>query len=101
MINPEVGIYMDYNRGEIRIVTEPGRCTRPLFVVGEDGGLLITKERIEQLSRQSFEDGWVKMMEEGLVEYLDGDEQDNAMIATFPKEVSCNNFSSQSSRLHF
>jgi DNA-directed RNA polymerase II subunit RPB2 len=87
-VNPEVGISLDYNRGEIKFNTAAGRCTRPLFVVGDDGQLKITKERIQQLNRESMEDGWLKMMEEGLLEYLDGDEQDNALIATFPKEIA-------------
>lgn len=71
--------------GEVIINTDPGRIRRPLIVV-ENGVPKLTKEHVKELleGKKSFED----LVREGVIEYLDPDEEENAYIALFPKDVT-------------
>ncbi len=70
---------------EVYVNCDAGRIIRPLFVV-ENGKLKITKEDIEKLKRgeYTFED----LVKKGVVEFLDADEEENALIALNPDEIT-------------
>jgi DNA-directed RNA polymerase subunit B len=69
---------------EVYVNCDSGRILRPLFVV-EQGKLKITKEHIERLKRgESFE----MLLREGVVELLDAEEEENALIAVNPEEIT-------------
>lgn len=89
-INWETGIAIDYGSRLIRINTDSGRAMRPLLIV-ENGNILITRERILQLSGElnpKYDDSWTRLLAEGLIEFLDVEEEENAMIAMYAKEVN-------------
>uniref|UniRef100_A0A7S4QHG4 DNA-directed RNA polymerase subunit beta n=1 Tax=Ditylum brightwellii TaxID=49249 RepID=A0A7S4QHG4_9STRA len=88
-IDAEVSIVRDIAESEVRIYTDAGRICRPLFVV-TDQDLVIKKHHISQLQGIS-DDGkrltWADLLMEGLVEYIDTEEEETTMIAMEPKDL--------------
>lgn len=99
-ISPEVSIIRDIREKEFRIFTDAGRVYRPLFLVDNDdqsdrkGELKLRKEHIYQLLN-SEEDpetgestfGWSSLVNNGVVEYIDGEEEETVMIAMTPEDL--------------
>ena len=83
LINIYTSIVFDYARMIIRICNDGGRMTRPVFKV-QNNAVLITKEIIGKL--KSKELVWNDLLtdcriEESVIEYIDPEEQNHAMIA--------------------
>lgn len=83
LINIYTSIVFDYARMIIRICNDGGRMTRPVFKV-QNNAVLITKEIISKL--KSKELVWNDLLtdcriEESVIEYIDPEEQNQAMIA--------------------
>ena len=88
IINIYTSIIFDYKLMEIRICNDGGRLTRPLLKV-KNNRALITEEIIEKLSRKEIT--WNDLLtntvlDESVIEYIDPDEQNAAMIAMKVKE---------------
>ncbi|KAF3451172.1 hypothetical protein FNV43_RR07264 [Rhamnella rubrinervis] len=81
-VNTEVGVVRDIRLKELRIYTDYGRCSRPLFIV-EKQRLLIKKKDIHALQqRESPEDGgWHDLVSKGFIEYIDTEEEETTMIS--------------------
>jgi len=76
-IDREVSIVQDILTREIKIFSDQGRPQRPLLIV-ENGNLALKKDHIYRLrSGQTFQ----YCLKEGLVEFLDVEEEETAMIA--------------------
>jgi DNA-directed RNA polymerase II subunit RPB2 len=87
-IDAEVSIVRDIAAKEVRIFTHAGRICRPLFVV-RDQQLVLKQQHILQL--QGF-DGetkltWSNLLNEGIVEYIESEEEETTMIAMEPKDL--------------
>ena len=77
-INNEMNItYYDENN-EIYIFTDPGRARRPLILV-EDGVSKLTDYHMEAISKHELK--WDDLFKEGILEYLDAEEEENSYIA--------------------
>ncbi|GAM29100.1 hypothetical protein SAMD00019534_122760 [Acytostelium subglobosum LB1] len=87
----EISIVRDIPEKELRLYTDSGRCGRPLFVVNDkDNRLTIKKSHIEKLEDSLKNNGgynWAQLITEGLVEYIDTEEEETVMIAMTPSEL--------------
>ncbi|RLJ07782.1 MAG: DNA-directed RNA polymerase subunit B [Candidatus Aenigmatarchaeota archaeon] len=70
---------------EIRINTSHGRVRRPLIIV-ENGKPKLTKEHIEKLKKNEID--WSYLVNHGIIEYLDTEEEENSYIALTPEDVT-------------
>lgn len=88
IINVYTSVVFDYKMMEIRICNDSGRMTRPLLRV-TDGKALISQEIINRLD--SGELAWNDLLtncklDTSVIEYIDPDEQNFAMIALKTKD---------------
>ena len=106
-ISAEVSIVRDVREREIRVYTDAGRACRPLFVVDTDTVTLkVTADHIswlqqgeddgsESIIRPPGEEwdgepqpfGWSGLVRNGLVEYLDAEEEETVMICMTPEDL--------------
>jgi len=89
IVNIYTSITFDFKKLEIRICNDGGRLTRPVLRV-RDNKAIISKEVIEQLV--SKEISWNDLLtncklDESVIEYIDPDEQNFAMIAMRCKDT--------------
>ena len=78
-IPKEISIVRDFPNKEIRFYTDSGRVQRPLFIV-EEGQLKLRKGHISSMvSKQGM--NFTDTLKSGLIEFLDVDEEETAMIA--------------------
>lgn len=75
--------YPEFN--EIRINTDSGRTRRPLIIV-ENGKHKLTKEVMKRLTKGEIK--WDHLVNHGIIEYLDAEEEENSYIAFYPKELT-------------
>lgn len=83
-IHMSVSISYREENNEIQIYTDKGRVLRPLLVV-EDGYLKLTEKQAKDLADKKI--SWDDLINEGAVEYIDAEEEENALIAIDPKEI--------------
>ena len=88
IINIYSSIIFDINRKEIRVCTDSGRLTRPVLKV-KSGKAIIDRSIIDRL--ESKELSWNDLLtncklDESVVEYIDPEEQNFAMIAMQTKQ---------------
>jgi len=81
----EVNVSYIPEHDEIRINTSHGRVRRPLIIV-ENGKPKLTKEILKKV--QNGELNWQWLVENGIIEYLDAEEEENAYIALRPEDVT-------------
>jgi DNA-directed RNA polymerase II subunit RPB2 len=79
-LNPYTSISWDVFKNEINILTEAGRCTRPLFVV-KAGKLVYDHDRHKKLS-------WDELIQTGIIEFMDVEEIGYAYVAMMPRDIS-------------
>ncbi|KAG9233208.1 RPB2, DNA-dependent RNA polymerase II second largest subunit [Amylocarpus encephaloides] len=107
LISHEVSLIRDIRDREFKIFTDAGRVCRPLFVIDNDvdsqnkGNLVLNKDHIRRLeedaqmpSNLSHKDkvdngyfGFKGLIDEGVVEYLDAEEEETVMIVMTPEDL--------------
>ncbi|MBI4020122.1 MAG: DNA-directed RNA polymerase subunit B, partial [Candidatus Aenigmarchaeota archaeon] len=70
---------------EIKINTDHGRVRRPLIIV-EAGKSKLLPDHVKQLRQGKVT--WAYLMQHGIIEYLDADEEENTYIAMYPDDVA-------------
>ncbi|MEX0933061.1 MAG: DNA-directed RNA polymerase subunit B [Candidatus Pacearchaeota archaeon] len=81
----ELNIKDDHNFDAVLIATEPGRALRPLIVVDE-GKKKLTEEHIEKLKKNEMT--WNDLVGQGIIEYLDTAEEENALVALYENDLT-------------
>ena len=81
----ELSVKIDELIGQIVISSEVGRVLRPLIVL-ENGASKIKDEHLVLLEQNKIK--WSDLINEGLIEYIDAAEEENALIALKPKDIT-------------
>jgi DNA-directed RNA polymerase subunit B len=81
----EMSIRRDMLLEQIALSTEIGRVMRPLIIV-EDGVSRLKDEHLVLLETDKLK--WTELIKEGIIEYLDAAEEENAFVAMSPSEIS-------------
>lgn len=80
LLSHEVNIRYDDNMNEIIINCDEGRLRRPLLVV-RHGRTMLTRKHVEEM--RSGRIRWSDLIREGVVEWIDAEEEEDAYIAVF------------------
>jgi len=85
LIPEKVNIGYDENMNEIHVETTTGRCRRPLIVV-DNGKSKLTPEILEKIEKSEI--SWEELMKQGIIEYLDAREEENALVALYEDQLT-------------
>lgn len=78
LISPYINAAYMPEVGEVYINADAGRLQRPLIIV-ENGKSRLTEKHVEKLDKGEFT--WADLMSHGIVEYLDAEEENHALVA--------------------
>ena len=81
----EVNIRYHEGLNSIYINCDEGRIRRPLFII-QEGKQLLTKKHLERMTKEKMQ--FKDLLLEGIVEYLDAEEEENALIAVDKKDLT-------------
>ncbi len=82
---PEMSIRSKHETGFIIISTEIGRVLRPIIVV-KNGASMLRDEHLLMLEQDKM--GWVDLVKEGVIEYLDAAEEEDAFVALKQEDIT-------------
>ena len=85
LLHHEVNVCYYEDSNDVVINCDSGRLRRPLLVV-EHGHILLTKQYLEDL--KNGRKTWSDLIKEGIVEYLDAEEEENAYIALREEDLT-------------
>lgn len=85
LLSSEVNIAYYEEENDIIVNCDCGRLRRPLAVV-EKGKLLISKKDLDDLKEEKKK--WIDLTNEGIVEYIDAEEEENTLIALKEKDIT-------------
>ena len=84
-ISYEMNITYYEDNNEIYIFNDPGRARRPLIIV-KDGVPLLKEEHLNKVANGKLK--WDDLIEKGLIEYLDAEEEENSYISMSLAELN-------------
>ena len=79
MISNVVNVRHDESLNDVIINSDPGRIRRPLMVIGRNNKLLIKDRDIISLQEKNID--WNNLIQKGVIEYIDAEEEENCLIA--------------------
>jgi DNA-directed RNA polymerase subunit B' len=85
LISEQVNVAFHKHLNEVKILTDSGRVRRPLIIV-ENGKSKLTNEHLEKLKKGEMT--WDDLLKNGIIEYLDAEEEENAYIALRPEDIT-------------
>jgi DNA-directed RNA polymerase II subunit RPB2 len=74
----DTSIIGNQRENNVRILTDAGRCLRPLLIV-KDNKLVLQESHLEAMKKQRC--GWSYLIRAGVIEYVDALEEENTLIA--------------------
>lgn len=86
LLDPEVSISWNIWERELNLYTDSGRVCRPLLIVN-DQRLLIKRSHCNELSSGKRSFTWNSLLINGLVEFIDTEEEETCMIAMKPSDL--------------
>ena len=79
MISNVVNVRYDGSLNDVIINSDPGRIRRPLLVVERNNKLKIKERDIDAVQQGKLD--WETLLEKGVIEYIDAEEEENCLIA--------------------
>ncbi|MDS0219987.1 DNA-directed RNA polymerase subunit B [Haloarcula sp. S1AR25-5A] len=86
-VSQMVNVSVKNRTGEVIINADAGRARRPLLVV-EDGEPLMTDDEVEQVKEDELE--FEELVERGLVEFIDAEEEEDILVGVDEDELTEN-----------
>jgi DNA-directed RNA polymerase beta subunit len=86
-IDQEVNIAYYENTHEVQVNCDAGRVRRPVIVV-ENGKSRLSNEHLQMIEDNEW--GFTELIRNGIVEFLDAEEEENTLIAMYPEEIGPN-----------
>src|SRR3989344_2945854 len=80
-----INVRHDIKTNSIYVETSKGRSIRPLLIV-KDGKPLIGEKHLKDLEKGQM--NWQDLLQQGLVEYLDASEEENALVALQEQDLT-------------
>ncbi|MBD3398255.1 DNA-directed RNA polymerase subunit B [Candidatus Micrarchaeota archaeon] len=84
-LNYEVNVFFNDRTNEVFISTDGGRVRKP-YVVVEEGKSRLTPEVLNRVRSGAL--SWEHLVKMGVIEYLDAEEEENALIALTEEEIT-------------
>ncbi len=84
-LSHNINIQYDAESDTIHLDSSRGRIRRPLIVV-KDGKPMLTEKHIQQLQKNELT--WSDLVRQGILEYVDAAEEENAFVAFFEKDLT-------------
>ena len=81
----ELGIGFDQKLSIVSILTSVGRVLRPI-IIAENGKSALNENHFSQLHQDKLK--WTDLIEQGVIEYLDASEEENAFVSTNEENLS-------------
>jgi len=78
LISNQVNVAFHKHLDEVKILADSGRVRRPLIIV-ENGKSKLTQEYLDKLNKGEW--GWDDLIKNGVIEYMDAEEEENSFIA--------------------
>ena len=84
-VSQEINVRFNKDADSIEIEYDKGRIRRPLIVV-QNGESKISKEHLSKVERGELT--WDELVIQGLIEYVDANEEEDCLIAFYPEELT-------------
>ena len=85
ILNNEVNVAYYKDANDVIVNCDCGRLRRPLGIV-EKGKLLLTEKHLDDVKNDKKK--WIDLINEGLVEYIDAEEEENTLIALKEEDIT-------------
>lgn len=86
-ISEYLSVFIHEDEKSINIACDGGRLCRPLIIIDDKGRPLVKNKHMDELAKglKTFDD----FLREGLIEYLDVNEENNCRISMYEKDIIC------------
>ena len=88
LVSNVVNVRYDESLNDVIINSDPGRIRRPLIVVNRNNKLALKQRDVDNLVQGKFE--WGHLIDVGLIEYIDAEEEENCLIALNEEALKLN-----------